>query len=141
MSVAHDQCPFCDQQFKGEPSPRTVGENAFLQCSAHVWAKHADKMFNCPRDDRQAYWRHGDQTCSYCGSISPETFLLLSEGGTELTPTDKNYKVYIGGKKFYFAHLNSDQRMRFANLLLDRKVVMSMGFYVLPFFMGGGAAC
>lgn len=34
--------------------------------------------------------------CSYDGSMHPDEFMAyLDEPGTELTPTDKNYKVYI----------------------------------------------
>ena len=41
------------------------------------------------------HWREEDNTCSYCGSMNPEQFLKECEKGTELTPTDKNYKVYV----------------------------------------------
>lgn len=36
-----------------------------------------------------------DGNCSYCGSISPETFFDAIEQGCELGPTDKSYKVYV----------------------------------------------
>lgn len=38
---------------------------------------------------------HKDGTCSYCGSISPDIFFKALEDGCKLTPTDKNYKVYV----------------------------------------------
>jgi len=37
----------------------------------------------------------GDGTCSYCGSISEEAFLVACDRGDQLGPTDKNYKVYV----------------------------------------------
>lgn len=49
-------------------------------------------------------WRHGrnmanaplGRSCSYDGSMHPDEFMAyLDKPGTELTPTDKNYKVYI----------------------------------------------
>ena len=37
-----------------------------------------------------------DNTCSYCGSFNPETFMQrLEAGDIELGPTDKSYKVYV----------------------------------------------
>lgn len=45
-----------------------------------------------------------DDTCSYCGSLNPATFMARLEiGDIELGPTDKNYKVYVknhGGATF-----------------------------------------
>lgn len=38
---------------------------------------------------------HISPTCSYCGSISQEAFLAAVEAGLEVTPTDKNYKMYV----------------------------------------------
>ena len=49
------------------------------------------------------YWRD-DNSCSYCGSLNPDEFMSRVEAGdVTLTPTDKNYKVYIendGGESF-----------------------------------------
>ena len=37
-----------------------------------------------------------DDSCSYCGSLNPNTFMArLEAGDIELSPTDKNYKVYV----------------------------------------------
>lgn len=37
-----------------------------------------------------------DGTCSYCGSMHPDTVMaLLTAGQAVLGPTDKNYKVYV----------------------------------------------
>lgn len=48
-------------------------------------------------------WRE-DDTCSYCGSLNPETFLArLETGDVSLEPTSKSYKVYVrnrGGELF-----------------------------------------
>jgi len=45
-----------------------------------------------------------DNTCSYCGSFNPDTFMERIEAGdVELGPTDKGYKVYLqnrGGESF-----------------------------------------
>jgi hypothetical protein len=41
------------------------------------------------------HWRE-DGTCSYCGSLNPETLLKRIEAGEfKLGPTDKSYKVYV----------------------------------------------
>lgn len=57
--------------------------------------------FKLPNEDS---WRK-DDTCSYCGSLNPDTLMLrLESGDVELTPTDKSYKVYVdnlGGDKFW----------------------------------------
>lgn len=37
-----------------------------------------------------------DDTCGYCGSLNPDTFMArLETGDLELGPTDKNYKAYL----------------------------------------------
>lgn len=58
----------------------------------------------CPRRDEGAAgqiftgpdtWRPNG-TCSFCGSMNPDTLMeLLESGGAELGPTDKSYKVYV----------------------------------------------
>lgn len=41
------------------------------------------------------HWE-ADDTCSYCGSLSPDRFMREVEAGTcRLGTTDKNYKVYV----------------------------------------------
>lgn len=63
----------------------------------------------CPRRDEslggifkfsgEDEWRDRDgtgyQRCSYCGSLHPDQFIEWTQKGAALTPTDKNYKVYI----------------------------------------------
>lgn len=44
--------------------------------------------------EHKTHWRP-DGTCSYCGSISPETLFSAIGAGAEITPTDKNYKIYV----------------------------------------------
>ena len=95
--------------------------------------------FNLPEFD---FWRH-DETCSYCGSMSQELFMLNVEAGKELGPTDKNYKVYVEPRgKFYFQHLDKAQRMRFVEMLNKKDVTIGHPghFYVKPFFISYGPA-
>lgn len=140
-------------------------------------------------------------TCSWDGSLHPDVFMDLCESGEAiLTPTDKNYKVYIevdiedgadqlrivsradfnpgaspvygeyqqikdvdlsnvdtGGwmtldpeswiqlapvgnrrhSKFYFEHLSDAQKLRFIELLNEKKLRLEYPgyFYRLPFFV------
>ncbi len=89
-----------------------------------------------------SHWRE-DGTCSYCGSISSETFLKAVEDGQEVIPTDKSYKAYVRlpdkeQSKFYFQHLTPEERSKFAMLWLDKKFNLAWPghFYTLPYFMG-----
>lgn len=91
---------------------------------------------NLPTED---HWR-ADGTCSYCGSLNPDDFMKMAIDGVELGPTDKNYKVYVGGSgrgKFYFQHLSIEQMQQFVNLYNAK--VLKIGypghFYRSPFFM------
>ena len=79
-----------------------------------------------------------DSVCSYCGSLHPDKFMELVESGKKLIPTDKNYKVYMDQRKFYFMHLSEDQKKKFVELLNANKINFSTPgkFYVLPFFIG-----
>lgn len=97
------------------------------------------------------YYRE-DDTCSYCGSLSPEIFLDgIEKGNFEIGPTDKNYKAYVrrlaGEKlplsegnmaKFYFQHFSEDQKHKFIELLNAKRIKFSYPgyFYRLPFFIG-----
>lgn len=51
-----------------------------------------------------------DGTCSYCGSMNPDTFMQrLLAGDIEVGPTDKSYKVYVrnrGGEGFKQTYRN-----------------------------------
>lgn len=85
-------------------------------------------------------------SCSYCGSLHPDTFMDWARRGAILEPTSKSYKVYVEcpdenprygetktkkiangtmttvyGRtaKFYFQHLTVEQRREFVDLLND----------------------
>lgn len=95
-------------------------------------------VFKLPAEDN---WRDG-KTCSYCGSLNPDEFMRAIEAGATITPTDKNYKAYLtdsvrGHQKFYFQHLDMDQRKKMVDLLNagQLKFAFPGHFYVLPFFM------
>lgn len=83
--------------------------------------------------------------CSFCGSLDPETLLTWMSNGARITPTDKTYKLYISinnarDQKFYFQHLNQEQRTQFIAMYNLRDRPFKMGypgyFYVLPYFCG-----
>ncbi|MES2671608.1 MAG: hypothetical protein V4673_14490 [Pseudomonadota bacterium] len=44
--------------------------------------------------EHKSHWR-ADRTCSYCGSMHPDDVFAAIEAGSQLTPTDKSYKVYV----------------------------------------------
>ena len=75
--------------------------------------------------------------CTYCGSVHPDDFMERVEAGESVTPTDKDYKTYIGGQKFYFDHLSVEQHKAFVELVNAKRVAFETPgrFYVLPFFM------
>lgn len=92
------------------------------------------EIYNVPAED---HWRD-DNTCSYCGSMHPDLFIEKVRQGVAITPTDKNYKVYIDGmKKFYFEHLSEEQKNTFVQMLNDKQVKFEYPghFYRLPFFI------
>ncbi len=69
--------------------------------------------------------------------MSQEAFFAAIEEGKELGPTDKSYKVYVGGSgKFYFQHLDEDGQNKFIELANEKKLKIGFPghFYVLPFF-------
>ena len=83
------------------------------------------------------HWRD-DHTCSFCGSLDSDLVMERIEAGEEITPTDKDYKIYIGEhNKAYFQHFSKEQRTRLVELVNDKKVKFKYPghFYVLPFFM------
>lgn len=106
--------------------------------------------FVCPSRQWSAmsgidHWREGN-TCSYCGSANPEAVMQwLEDQAISLTPTDKNYKVYLNARvpglkvplKFYFQHFSVMQKERFVALYNDRHLKLEYPghFYVFPFFM------
>jgi hypothetical protein len=71
--------------------------------------------FKCPRRSESYFgtssafardndYDPSDDSCHYCGSLNPDTFMARLEAGTiKLGSTDKNYKVYVendGGEPF-----------------------------------------
>lgn len=79
-----------------------------------------------------------DDTCSYCGSISPDELFKAIREGSDIGPTDKDYKIYVGGhRKFYFQHLSVDEQKLFIDLFNDKtmKIGVPGYFYQMPFFM------
>lgn len=85
-----------------------------------------------------------DDTCSYCGSLNPDTFMrVVKAEEVVLGPTDKNYKVYVmnekvdSHRKFYFQHLSTEQKHRFIELLNEKKIKLGYPghFYKKPFFI------
>lgn len=130
----------------GMPSCRT---NAFWKLSLHMRADHPDQLWTCPRrresfvaarDENVDYWRRGTDgtSCSYCGSMQPDRVFECIEAGMQITPTDKNYKVYVGGhRKAYFQHFDEAEKKRFIALFNSKKMKLAYPghFYVAPYFM------
>lgn len=149
------KCPFCEFVGQGFQHPMNVDENPHILVRRHVEQAHPEQTFKCERrrenevfDDNGPFklskvdhWgeREGKRCCSYCGSLHPDdVFAEIEKGGT-LTPTDKNYKVYVSGGgsgKFYFQHFSPEQQQRFVDLMNDGKVKLAYPghFYALPFF-------
>lgn len=121
-----------------------------------------DGKFWCPRRAEGGMyagpdeWQHREQMadglvdehCSYCGSLRPEKFLELVKAAWEVGPTDKNYKAYLSAPdshkdtKFYFQHLNTEQRHEFIDLYNSKKMKVGYPgyFYRKPFFVALGTA-
>jgi len=77
--------------------------------------------FKLPKEDS---WRE-DDTCSYCGSLNPNTLMQRIESGdVELTPTDKSYKIYVDntvGSKLFKIRYRKDCNCEFPrNLTSDQ---------------------
>ncbi len=125
----------------------------------HSCPRRAEAPYRLPGDDGTDTWQDRPglggatapgRSCSYCGSLHPDTFMQLAEEGWWVGPTDQPSKAYLqppvdgDGKptgsaeaKFYFQHLSEDQRGRFVQLLNERKMRIGYPgrFYVLPFFV------
>ena len=124
--------------------PELIGDSPLELCPRRVQEFGNTSRFKVPKQDK---WRK-DRTCSWCGSMSPELLFEAIEAGCKLTPTDKNYKLYIDGianifyvpnnyGKFYFQHFTKEQCIKFIELSNESK--LNIGYpgylYVLPFFM------
>ncbi len=77
---------------------------------------------HCPRKmlspvfklaEREDKFHEIDHCCTFCGSLDPDIFMArLEKGDVILTPTDKNYKVYIqnhGGEDFVQRYRTDDK--------------------------------
>jgi hypothetical protein len=158
MSVKPYPCPYCDLIFAwGEDADSAIvlsfGErmkdcktNAYWKLRCHIAETHFTEGFECPRRSEnprardvvgQDWWEPDNNTCSYCGSMSVNDFFQAINDGQELTPTDKDYKVYVGNKKFYFRHFNEEQSRLFIETLNAKMIKFAAPgyFYVLPFFI------
>lgn len=89
-----------------------------------------------------AGWQEQQLSCSFCGSLNPDTFMVELENGAMIVPTDKNYKAYLklqngSEAKFYYAHLSVEQKIHFIELYNEHKFGIDYPgyFYVNPFFM------
>lgn len=84
----------------------------------------------------------GYESCSFCGSLKPETLLeWIEERICEIGPTDKDYKIYVTTlikteTKFYFQHFTTEQQDKFIDLVNAKVVKFGYPgyFYVLPYF-------
>lgn len=87
------------------------------------------------REDRGPYL-----LSKHDGGLHPDKTLELIKEGCTITPTDKNYKIYIdtphGQFKAYFYDWTDLQKSELINLINDKKVSFNYPgyFYVLPFF-------
>ena len=134
--------PYDPQEYaeRLKASSKTAEVKAWLEGNWDMSQEH-----ECPRRaegcpaflrDKKDTWRD-DRTCSFCGSMHPDDFMVAAATGAELGPTDKNYKVYVDStKKFYFQHLNVEQKHEFIAMLNSQKIKIGEPghFYVLPFF-------
>lgn len=109
------------------------GDDPFTCGRRHDYEQFGMPVRGAENADR---WR-SEETCSYCGSLSPRALFAAIDTGTVLSPTDKNYKVYVGHRaKFYFQHFSAEDRRFFIELYNRR--LLNIGypgfFYVAPFF-------
>lgn len=93
--------------------------------------------------------REGYLGCSYCGSLHPDKLMeMIKDGSAIITPTDKNYKIYVDAEpqspflKFYFQHLSEEQQKEFVDMMNAKTIRFKNPgyFYVLPFFAAKGDA-
>ena len=81
-------------------------------------------------------------TCTFCGSLHPDTFIELVEAGFQVGPTDKSYKAYLVAPdgahvgKFYYQHLSKEQQMHFIEIYNAGNMHVGYPgyFYCLPYF-------
>lgn len=86
--------------------------------------------------DHVSHWCD-DRTCSYCGSMMPEDVFKAIDEGKKITPTDKNYKIYVDDtKKFYFQHFSKEDQDKFIEAHNAKRINFAYPgyFYVIPYF-------
>lgn len=103
----------------------------------------AGRIHRLPRED----WWESDNTCSFCGGLKPEVALQFLQDGGTVTPTDKNYKMYVQHPdcksptgKTYFQHFTEENKHEFIQMLNAGGVKFATPgyFYRLPFFIRAG---
>lgn len=82
---------------------------------------HPKNVVGGPFKFEAAVWR-ADDTCSHCGGKRPSLVLkALAEGTATIEPSDKGYKLYIGGMgehtKCYTNHFSQRQALELVRLL------------------------
>lgn len=125
-----------------------IGEHGFIDFDGKTYCPRRRESLHGTviRKDEGDTWKQYEDgvRCEWCGSMSPEELFLAIESGTEIGPTDKDYKVYVGSRgKFYFQHFSEAHMRRFIGLYNGRdehgKRTMNIGFpshfYRMPFFM------
>ena len=143
------KCVHCEKEFKGGIDADSAlvdyedcKSNAWWKLNYHMEQNHKDQMMQCPRRSeggmmitKYDYWDDAG-TCSYCGSMSAKRFFEAVEAGENIDPTDKSYKVYVGDKysKFYFQHLDEEDKKKFIELYNNKTMKMKYNFYVRPYF-------
>lgn len=81
------------------------------------------------------------RVCTMCHALHPDDFMADLAAGHIIEPTTKSYKAYILDPatrrrcKFYYVHLNAEQRARLVDMLNDGQVAVSGNWWPLPFFM------
>lgn len=102
--------------------------------------RRSEKSAGTDTFERRRGLMHQPLGCTYCGSMPAELALEWIRDGAEVTPTDKNYKIYLKygvlAGKFYFQHLTSEQQDEFIELHNSGRMRMSYPgfFYTLPYF-------
>lgn len=122
--------------------------------SAQTCPRRMTEIGPWARKENQDVWseRYGKLRCSFCGSLNPNDVISRLAAGEEATPTDKNYKLYVGAShdKAYFHHFDESHMGAFISLynasidnvegLPSMKVGYPGHFYSPPFFMQMGRA-
>lgn len=104
---------FVEDVFWGRCAPRTEAEKQAFQ----------------PPFNEDPRWCE-DGTCSFCGGMRPSIALKAIREGAEVTPTDKNYKIYVEGlhlpgcpaNKCYLNHFSESQAVEFVLLQKSGKM-------------------